>query len=103
MAIVERERAVRRWAGRIGGALFAVALVNFTAFFVLSLAWGGDALSGKVADGRFYLGHKGRYVEVSEAKWRASRAHAISVWVTHPLAIIGGGLLLNYARGRRRA
>jgi hypothetical protein len=94
---------VRRWADRIGGALFAVAVVNFTAFFVLSLSWGGDALNGKVVDGRFYLGHKGRYVEVSEARWRASRAHAVSVLVTHPLAIVGGGLLLNYARSRRRA
>ena len=103
MATGERGRAVRRWAGRVGGALFAVAMVNFIAFFVLSLAWGGDALSGKVADGRYYLGHKGRYVEVSEARWRASRAHALSVIVTHPLGVIVGGLLLNYARGRRRA
>ncbi len=94
---------MRRWAGRIGVALGVVGIVNFTAFFVLSLAWGGDALSGKVVDGRHYLGHKGRYVEVSEARWRASRAHAISVLVTHPLAILGGGLLLNYARRRRRA
>jgi hypothetical protein len=82
--------------------LFVVAGVNFTAFFVLSLAWGGDALSGNVADGRYYLGHKGRLVEVSEARWRASRAHAISVMVTHPLAIFVGGFLLNYAnRGGR--
>jgi hypothetical protein len=78
-----------------------VALVNFTAFFVLSLTWGGDALNGKVVGGRYYLGHKGRYVEVSEARWRASRAHAISVLVTHPLGVLGGGLLLNYARRRR--
>jgi hypothetical protein len=93
---------VRRWAGRIGGALGVVGLVNFIAFFVLSLAWGGDALSGKVVDGRYYLGHKGRYVEVSEARWRASRAHAISVFVTHPLAILGAGLLANQARRSRR-
>jgi hypothetical protein len=89
---------MRRWAGRIGGALFALAAVNFTAFAVLSMAWGGDAINGKSVDGRYYLGHKGRYVEVSEARWRASRAHAISVLVTHPLAIFGGGLLLNHAR-----
>jgi hypothetical protein len=93
---------LRRWAGRIGCALVAVGVVNFTAFFALSLAWGGDALNGKVADGRFYLGNKGRYVEVSEARWRTSRVHAISVLVTHPLAIIGGGLLLNYAGRSRR-
>jgi hypothetical protein len=102
-AAAEWRRAVRRWAGRLGGALVAVGVVNFTVFFVLSLAWGGDALNGKVEDGRFYLGHKGRYVEASEARWRESRAHAISVLVTHPLAIIGGGLLLNYAGRRRRA
>jgi hypothetical protein len=94
---------VRRWAGRIAGVLFAVAVINFTAFVVLSLAWGGDALNGKAAEGRFYLGNKGRYVEVSETRWRASRAHAISVIVTHTLAVIGGGLLLNYARRGRRA
>jgi hypothetical protein len=79
--------------------LFAVAVVNFITFVVLSLAWGGDALNGKAAGGRFYLGHKGRFVEVSEARWRASRAHAISVLITHPLAVVVGGLLLNYAAG----
>jgi hypothetical protein len=94
---------VRRWAGWIGGVLFAVAVVNFAAFAVLSLAWGGDALNGKVADGRFYLGHKGHSVEVSEATWRVSRAHAISVLVTHPLAILGGGFLLRYAGCGRRS
>src|SRR4051812_31916581 len=91
----------QKWASWIGGALFAIAVVNFTAFFVLSLTWGGEALSGKIEDGRYYLAHKGRYTEVSEQRWRVSRVHTISVWVTHPVGIVAGGLLLNYARAKR--
>ena len=94
---------MRRWAGWVGGLLFAVAAVNFSAFFALSLAWGGDALNGKAVDGRFYLGNHGRYVEVTEGRWRFSRAHAISVCVTHPLAVFVGGALLTYSRRRGRA
>ena len=99
----EREQASRRWAGRMGGALFALGVINFIVFVVLSLAWGGDALNGTAQNGRFYLRNKRHLVEVSETRWQVSRAHAISVLVTHPLAIIGGGLLLNYARRPRRA
>jgi hypothetical protein len=98
----EREQAWRRWAGRIGGALFALGVINFIAFVVLSLAWGGDALNGTAQNGRFYLRNKRHLVEVSEVKWRVNRAHAISVLITHPLAVVGGGLLLNYSQRCRR-
>ena len=103
MATSERDRVLRRWAGRIGGTLFALGVINFIAFAVLSLAWGGDALNGKAENGRFYLCNKGHLVEVSETRWRVNRAHAISVLVTHPLAVLGGGLLLNYSQRRRHA
>lgn len=93
---------MRRWAGIIGGALFAIAAVNFTAFFILSLSWGGDAISGKVEDGSYYLSLKGKLTEVSERPWRMSRIHTISIWITHPLAIFVGAPLMAYADRRKK-
>jgi hypothetical protein len=82
----------------IGGALFAIAIVNFLVFVTLSVSWGGDALSGKVENGRYYLSHKGHLTEVTEARWWFNRAHAISVIVTHTAGIFGAGWLLSDRR-----
>lgn len=88
---------MRRWAGRVGGALFALMIVNFLSFVALSLAWGGDTLRGKVEDGRYYLGSRGRFTEVSESRYRLGRAHARSVVLTHVLGILVGGPLMGFA------
>src|SRR5262245_4069370 len=83
---------MRRVAGIIGPALFFLALVNFGAFAVSTFVLGGDALSGKQEDGHFYVSHKGNYTEVSEAAWRYSLAQSLSVFVTHPLGMLGAVL-----------
>ncbi len=94
---------MRRWAAILGTALFVVAMVNFTAFFIAALALGGDALNGKAEDGHYYLRNKRKYTEVSREVWLYSRAHAISVIVTHPLGIFAGGGLLAYANRKKAA
>src|SRR4051812_15235994 len=48
----ERDEVRRRWAGRIGGALGAVAIANFLAFSVHTRNLGGSADSGRRAEGR---------------------------------------------------
>ena len=96
-----RDELRRRWAGGIGGALFAVAIMNFLAFSVHTSYLGGSAIRGKRVEGRYYVSNHGRYTEVTEQQWRAVRAHEITVYVTHPLGLIVGGALLAYAQRRR--
>jgi hypothetical protein len=80
---------MRRWAIGIGVTLFLVAWVNFTAFWCVSFWLDGNAIIGKVENGRYYLGSHGRYTEVSQEVWTYSRAHTISTWITDLLGAVG--------------
>lgn len=69
-------------------AIIAVGVLNFVAFIVIALLIGGDAVNGHANDGHFYLSNHGKPTEVSEAVFRYSYAHAMSLWITHPAAMI---------------
>jgi hypothetical protein len=88
--------AVRWWQ-----AIVAVGFLNFGAFLASALILGGDAVNGYQKDDRYYVAEKGKITEVRRGVWLYSRAHAYSVWVTHPLAIVGL-LILSRARLLRR-
>jgi hypothetical protein len=92
------DEARRRWAGRVGGALFAIAIMNFLAFSVHTRNLGGNA--DKRDEGRYYVAAHGRYTEVTEQQWRAVRAHEVAVFVTHPLGLLVGAPLLAYSQHR---
>jgi len=81
-------------------AVFAVLVgfANFAWFFIDSANLGGDALNGYVRDGHYFVVSHGDATEVSRATWEWSRFHATSVFVTHPLAILGGAYLA-FTRG----
>jgi hypothetical protein len=64
-----------------------IGLANFVAFAVVALWLGGDAINGKCESGHFYLANHGKYTEVSEAAFNYSRWHALSLIITHPLAM----------------
>ncbi|HEY4371958.1 MAG TPA: hypothetical protein VGN52_08540 [Burkholderiales bacterium] len=66
-------------------ALFILAMLNFAAFWLISMQIGGDALAGKVENGHYFLLGHGVYAEVSEGVYTYSRWHALSLWVSHPL------------------
>lgn len=68
--------------------LVLVALLNFAAFFISCMVLGGDALNGHITAGHYFLASHGKLTETSEAVFRYSRLHAISVFITHPLAMI---------------
>jgi hypothetical protein len=72
---------------------FIVGLANFFWFYIESVNLGGDALNGFIRGGRYFLVSHGASTEVSRATWDWSRLHATSVFVTHPLAILGGAYL----------
>jgi hypothetical protein len=66
-----------------------VGIINFIWFAFESSLLGGDALNGFVKDGRYYLSNHGIYTEVTKTIWYYSKLHAESLFITHPLAILG--------------
>lgn len=80
--------------------IFAVAILNFLLFFLISLFIGGDAFTGKIEDGHYYVGNHGHYTEVSYFVFACSKLHASSVCITHPLAMVAS--LVYWITGGRR-
>lgn len=86
-----------------------VGVVNFLWFFVESLQLGGDGLSGHIRDGHYYVSAHGVDTEVTRHEWEFSRAHALSVLVTHALCMLAAFHLQNrndlsaFRCGNRRA
>jgi hypothetical protein len=75
------------FAGKIMAILGGI---NFVVFFGVAIYIGGDALNGHVEGGRFFLSSHGKLTETSESIFLYSQLHALSIFITHPLAIIGG-------------
>src|SRR5882724_6299776 len=74
--------------------VIALGVLNFLIFVAGAMYLGGDAVNGKVEDGRYYLfgvrtesGHK-VYTEVSEPVFTYSRWHVYSIFVTWPLVMV---------------
>jgi hypothetical protein len=72
-------------------ALIAIVVgaVNFFWFFAESTALGGDALAGYASGGHYYVASHGVTSEVSRSVWEWSRIHALSILLTHPIAMAG--------------
>jgi len=60
--------------------------VFFAAFWIVSVFAGGDAVSGKIEDGRYYLASHGKYTQVSRAAYVVSAA-AVAIIAAGPVAI----------------
>jgi hypothetical protein len=80
---------------------FVVGVSNYGIWLKESLDLGGNALSGEVRDGHYYVANKGRYVEVAPDVWEHSRVHTLSIFVTQPLMLIGLGYLVWTAARKR--
>jgi hypothetical protein len=84
---------------KIGKLLFIGGLGNSALFCILSAVLGGDALNGRIdEDGKHLVSSRGRSTVVSPAVWYLSRAHALSLFLTHPLAILGGMMMARNGR-----
>ncbi|MCJ2184153.1 hypothetical protein MTR62_15850 [Novosphingobium sp. 1949] len=59
-------------------ALIRIAIANFAAFLVIDTVIGGDALSGRIANGVYFLGNHGHFTPVSHALYLYSAIHAYS-------------------------
>jgi hypothetical protein len=72
-----------------------MAVMNFVATLILSDHFGGDALSGFVRDGHYFLGYKGRHFEVNRSVWNLSYYQGISMWCTHMLVFVVVAVFAN--------
>jgi hypothetical protein len=69
-------------------AIVFACLANFVVFVVVAIMLGGDALGGKTEGGRYFLANHGRLTEVSATAFAYSRYHALSIFITHPIAFV---------------
>ena len=72
--------------------IFGIGITNFFVFIGLSIYFGGDAISGTIRDGHFFLSSHGKLTEVSGMVFSYSRWHSYSVFFTHPVAILAAGI-----------
>ncbi len=73
---------------KLGKVLVIGAFVNLFSCFVIDMAVGGDALNGRIQNGDYLISNHGRLTKVSPAFWHYSRAHHLSLFITHPLGLL---------------
>lgn len=65
-----------------------LTVLNMTVFGITIMFLGGDALGGKIEEGRFFVSNHGNLTEVSQSVWLFNYYHAIFTVVTIPLALV---------------
>ena len=87
---------------RICNLFIIIAAVHFVLLVGTIVALGGDALTGKVEGGRYFLGNHGQFIETSRAVFRFSAiVESTLVYGTFPLAVLAA-LLRPRKEGRER-
>jgi hypothetical protein len=81
-------------------AFLLVAVINFFLFVIGSLVLRGDAINGKVENGRYFVRQGREYKEVPRALFLYSKYHLYSVIVTH-LSAMTLGFYSDRLRKRR--
>jgi hypothetical protein len=98
-------RIAQRPIGKVYAVFVIFTLLNFFLFVAGSSYIGGDAVNGKISEGRYYVwgNHwsdaKG-YREVSRSVFIYSRLHAYSVFISWSLMFISG-IALEQMRRRQ--
>ncbi len=87
---------------RIGAVLVIIGILNFIAFAIITGCIGGSALNGRVDQGKYFVSEHGKDTEVTEAVFFYSRAHSISVFVTHGLAFVGFIICWGYSASKAK-
>lgn len=78
-------------------------LLNFVVFVAIASYLGGNAINGKVEDGRYFLGSHGNYTEVSYEIFVYSKIHTIIFLIMHilPFLYLGAGYLRKKITNKR--
>ena len=79
---------------RVAGILIVLGIANFFAAVCVSEIIGGDALNGKVDQGRYFLGDKGEYTEVKSTVYYYSLIHMVSIFPS-VFVVAGSGIVLT--------
>jgi hypothetical protein len=83
------DRILRR--RKICNALIAIAAIHFALFVATIVVLGGDALTGKLEDGQYFLGNHGQFFQVGRGTWLFSAVVGRTlVYGTFPLGIVAG-------------
>ena len=73
-------------AGRVA---FIFGIINFAVYVLVAAKIGGDAVNGHSASGHYFLGEHGKLTETSYSVFLYSKLHTYTLFVSHPLAMLG--------------
>ena len=77
-------------------------VANWFAFAIITTYLGGEAWSGHIEDGHYFLGSHGRYTETSRPVWEYTRMHRTFSMITIPLipiSLLTAGIVRDYRNG----
>ena len=80
--------------------MMLVGFLNIVTFMVFTIANRGDAGSGKIEGGRYYVGSHSRYTEVSPLVFQISRWQSSSILITQPLMFVGMFICYRHEKGQ---
>lgn len=86
--MTENERHRLMTVQKVYGWIFVVLTINFVVWAISSAILGGEALDGKILDGRFFLHARSGYTEVSAATFAFSRNYAVVTVALGPLCLL---------------
>lgn len=78
-----------------------LGVLNFMAFMAFCVNIGGSAGNGGIRDGRHFVNEHGKEHEVSALTFELNQIHGRSLWITHPMAIVGMLILVTSSSGLR--
>ena len=82
------------WNKRVRGPILLVMVTGLCLIhlgpgkFLLSVRLGGSATTGKIEGGRYFVGYRGEYTEVSRNAYNFSRAYGYGTDVTSALCVV---------------
>ncbi len=85
---------------KLAALLFPIGILNFLVFFCIAAANGGDAVNGKIVDGKYFLGNHGQFTETSKAFYTYSLWHVSSLFLTVPLTFLGGFIIYSWIKSQ---
>ncbi|MEJ2717434.1 MAG: hypothetical protein P8182_09895 [Deltaproteobacteria bacterium] len=87
--------------GKATKILFAITVINFGIWGIVTSVIHGDAINGKIVNGTYYVAMKGHYTKVSRNVYLYSYLHTCSQFVLFPALVLVG--FIETIRRHRKA
>jgi len=88
--------------GKATKILFVITVLNFGVWGVLNSVIHGDAVNGKIENGKYYVAMKGKYTAVSRAVYVYSYIHTCTNFVLFPATMLSGILTIRRNTRQRK-